>query len=157
MIRTFCAAAGAAHKAIPTTISTHPRIACVLVIVNSTLLRCLPKNPCLQDLPFGVVLRAPVLSTVVIEVAAGFFGERVDEQPALHAAGDDDPADGVEIPAAVLVAPRRASRSKRPQPQWCSRCMTCYAPRMPGTPGHEDRLHAVPEELVVEGRGGTWW
>src|SRR6266542_6631023 len=87
--------------------------------------------------------------------AAGFFRERVDEQPALDAARHDESPDSLKVPAAVLLAPRRASGCKRLQPQRGSRGMTGHASRMPGPPGHEDRLHAGLEELVIQRSGGT--
>ena len=68
----------------------------------------LAHHPRFQRLPFRIVLRAPVLAAVVIEIAAGLFRERMHQQPALHAARHDHPPHDVEVLARLLVGPRRA-------------------------------------------------
>ena len=56
----------------------------------------------------GSFCELPVLAAAVIEIAARFFGERVNEQPALRAAGHGHALDRFEVLARLLVVPGRA-------------------------------------------------
>jgi len=49
-----------------------------------------------------------VLATTVIEVATGLFGERVDEEPAVHVPGHDDALKRLEVLPRFFVAPNGA-------------------------------------------------
>jgi len=57
-----------------------------------------------------------VLASIVKEIAARLFGERMDEQPALQIARHRDAPDRLEVFPRLLVVPRRASRCERLQP-----------------------------------------
>src|SRR2546425_320934 len=155
IIRTlFCAAREMVPSTIPATSMRHRRIGCVLVIVatpsqSDALLQGLPKHPRLQCPPLVVVLRAPVLAAAVIEIAAGLFGERVNEESALrHAARHHDPPDRFEILACVLVVPRRGAGRKRLQPQGRAGPVARDASGMARTLGQKNRLHLGFEILV---------
>jgi hypothetical protein len=50
----------------------------------------LAPNPGSHPLPFGVVLRLPVLAAVVVRIAAGALGERMAQQPARVGITRDD-------------------------------------------------------------------
>src|SRR5262245_58564832 len=46
-----------------------------------------PHYPCTHGLPLGIVLRGPVLAAAVVEVAAGRFVERVNQERTLRVTG----------------------------------------------------------------------
>src|SRR5438552_8198784 len=66
--------------------------------------------PCGQGLPLGIVLRHPVLPTLVPCRAAGVRCERVREQDALQRiAGDDQARYAIEIAARLILGPHGAA------------------------------------------------
>ena len=111
-------------------------------------------HPCLDRQPLGVVLRAPVLAAIVIEVATRRFGQRMDQQPALCASRYDQPPNGVEVLPRLLVGPGRLPGRQRLEPERRPGTVAGNAARVTRALGEKDRLNAGLEEVEVERRRG---
>ena len=104
-----------------------------------------------QRLPLRIVLRQPVFAAVMERIAAGFFGQRMDQQAALpRIAGQDFRPHDLEVLARLLVGPGRRTGSERLQPQRRAAGVARDAAGVARPLGEENRLHARLEELVIQ-------
>src|SRR5262249_42513125 len=111
-------------------------------------------NPCRERLPFGIVFRLPMLAAVVMRVATGCFGERMEEQLTFfRTTCDDSLLDHVKVLARLFFGPRRIAGSQRLKAHGRAARVTRNAARVARTLGGEDRLNARFEKFEVEVRG----
>jgi hypothetical protein len=92
-----------------------------------------------------------MFTAIVKEIASGLLGERVYEQSALRAAGNDHTPDGLEILSCVLFVPARASWRDGLQPHRRASYVAGDAPRVAGALGKKNGLHTRLEKLVIKG------
>ena len=114
-------------------------------------------DPGEERLPFGIALRRPVLATVVMWIAAGFFSERMAQQPAqVRATRHDARTDDVEVRVCLGVGPRGRALRQRRELHRRAIAVTGDATRVAGPLRREDRLDTRFEEFEVErwGRRG---
>src|SRR6185503_1232953 len=82
-------------RKIAATRATHRRMVCLVIMVVSLSVGAgrLSHHPVAECLPLRIVLRREVLATVVVEVAAGVLGKRMNQELAPDAPGHDDASD----------------------------------------------------------------
>src|SRR6185436_4874856 len=113
-----------------------------------------PAHPVGERLPLGVEERTPVLASAVVEVAAPFGQERVQEQLARREiVGNDARLHDPEVHAGLLLVPGGGAGRERLQAHRRALAVARDAPCVPLALGEEDRLNPGPEVLEVESRG----
>src|SRR5438445_3203700 len=111
-------------------------------------------NPIGEHLPLQVVLRCPEFAPRMRRVSACLARQGMKQQPALHGnARHHQLGDSLEVPARLVLGPRRTARREWLQPQPCRHDgMTIVAAHTVLTFLKEDRLNASAVRLVVERR-----